>query len=70
MYTPEDGEKEPDWVQTERKQFSEFRDTNKVKAAAHGDLRSADCKAPEAQERPEGNVLKFGTNVNRSSRRK
>ncbi|XP_059203917.1 reticulocalbin-3 isoform X2 [Centropristis striata] len=29
MYTPENGEKEPDWVQTERKHFSEFRDTNK-----------------------------------------
>lgn len=31
MYTPESGESEPDWVQTEKKQFSEFRDTNKVK---------------------------------------
>lgn len=31
MYTPEPGESEPDWVQTERKQFSEYRDTNKVK---------------------------------------
>ncbi|XP_073318329.1 reticulocalbin-3 isoform X1 [Pagrus major] len=29
MYTPENGEREPDWVQTERKHFSEFRDTNK-----------------------------------------
>ncbi|XP_028268448.1 reticulocalbin-3 isoform X2 [Parambassis ranga] len=29
MYTPEPGESEPDWVQTERKQFSEYRDTNK-----------------------------------------
>lgn len=33
MYTPENGESEPDWVQTERKHFSEFRDANKVKAA-------------------------------------
>lgn len=31
MYTPENGESEPDWVQTEKKHFSEFRDTNKVK---------------------------------------
>lgn len=31
MYTPENDESEPDWVQTEKKQFSEFRDTNKVK---------------------------------------
>ncbi|XP_069566029.1 reticulocalbin-3 isoform X2 [Brachyistius frenatus] len=29
MYTTEDGEGEPDWVQTERKHFNEFRDTNK-----------------------------------------
>ncbi|XP_043955021.1 reticulocalbin-3 isoform X1 [Gambusia affinis] len=29
MYTPEDGESEPDWVQTERKHFGEFRDVNK-----------------------------------------
>ncbi|XP_040918056.1 reticulocalbin-3 isoform X2 [Toxotes jaculatrix] len=29
MYTSEDGESEPDWVQTERKHFAEFRDTNK-----------------------------------------
>ncbi|XP_034046633.1 reticulocalbin-3 [Thalassophryne amazonica] len=29
MFTPEDGESEPDWVQTEKKQFVEFRDTNK-----------------------------------------
>ncbi|XP_023151712.2 reticulocalbin-3 isoform X1 [Amphiprion ocellaris] len=29
MFSPEDGESEPDWVQTERKHFSEFRDTNK-----------------------------------------
>ncbi|KAM9392361.1 reticulocalbin-3 [Pholidichthys leucotaenia] len=29
MFTPENGESEPDWVQSERKQFSEFRDTNK-----------------------------------------
>lgn len=36
MHTAEDGESEPDWVQTERKQFSEFRDTNKVKE--HKDL--------------------------------
>lgn len=32
MYTPEDGESEPDWVQTEKKHFLEFRDSNKVKA--------------------------------------
>lgn len=31
MYTQEDSESEPDWVQTERKQFSDFRDINKVK---------------------------------------
>lgn len=31
MYTPENGESEPDWVQTEKKHFSEFRDTDKVK---------------------------------------
>ena len=31
MFTPEDGEKEPDWVVTERKHFTEFRDVNKVK---------------------------------------
>ncbi|XP_031148434.1 reticulocalbin-3 isoform X1 [Sander lucioperca] len=29
MFTPEDGESEPDWVHTERKHFSEFRDANK-----------------------------------------
>ncbi|XP_063047214.1 reticulocalbin-3 isoform X2 [Engraulis encrasicolus] len=29
MYSPEAGENEPDWVQTERKHFSEFRDINK-----------------------------------------
>ncbi|XP_054463074.1 reticulocalbin-3 isoform X2 [Anoplopoma fimbria] len=29
MFTPEDGDSEPDWVQTERKHFSEFRDANK-----------------------------------------
>ncbi|XP_019123298.1 reticulocalbin-3 isoform X1 [Larimichthys crocea] len=29
MYTPENGESEPDWVKTERKHFSEFRDANK-----------------------------------------
>ncbi|XP_014868051.1 PREDICTED: reticulocalbin-3 isoform X1 [Poecilia mexicana] len=29
MYTPEDSESEPDWVQTERKHFGEFRDVNK-----------------------------------------
>ncbi|XP_005164069.1 reticulocalbin-3 isoform X1 [Danio rerio] len=29
MYNPEDGETEPDWVTTEKKQFSEFRDMNK-----------------------------------------
>ncbi|KPP64275.1 reticulocalbin-3-like [Scleropages formosus] len=27
--SPEDGESEPEWVQTEKKHFSEFRDTNK-----------------------------------------
>ena len=30
MYTPENGEKEPEWVITERKHFYEFRDENKV----------------------------------------
>ncbi|XP_034751023.1 reticulocalbin-3 [Etheostoma cragini] len=29
MFNPEDGEREPDWVTTERKHFSEFRDANK-----------------------------------------
>ncbi|KAM3863567.1 reticulocalbin-3 [Diretmus argenteus] len=29
MYTSEDGEAVPEWVETERKHFSEFRDTNK-----------------------------------------
>ncbi|XP_072549523.1 reticulocalbin-3 isoform X2 [Salminus brasiliensis] len=29
MYTAEDGENEPEWVNTEKKQFSEFRDVNK-----------------------------------------
>ncbi|KAG7492144.1 hypothetical protein MATL_G00011280 [Megalops atlanticus] len=29
MFTPEKGESEPDWVQTERKHFSETRDVNK-----------------------------------------
>uniref|UniRef100_A0A8C1PJG1 Reticulocalbin 3, EF-hand calcium binding domain n=1 Tax=Cyprinus carpio TaxID=7962 RepID=A0A8C1PJG1_CYPCA len=29
MFTPEDGENEPDWVTTEKKHFSEFRDMNK-----------------------------------------
>ncbi|XP_075888785.1 reticulocalbin-3 isoform X2 [Nelusetta ayraudi] len=29
MFTPEEGESEPDWVQTERTHFSEFRDSNK-----------------------------------------
>ncbi|XP_018619939.2 reticulocalbin-3 isoform X1 [Scleropages formosus] len=29
MFSPEDGESEPEWVQTEKKHFSEFRDTNK-----------------------------------------
>ncbi|KAJ8284252.1 hypothetical protein COCON_G00031020 [Conger conger] len=29
MYAPENGESEPDWVQTEKKHFVEFRDVNK-----------------------------------------
>ncbi|XP_013876428.1 reticulocalbin-3 isoform X2 [Austrofundulus limnaeus] len=29
MYTPEEMESEPDWVQTEKKHFGEFRDVNK-----------------------------------------
>ncbi|XP_049600101.1 reticulocalbin-3 [Syngnathus scovelli] len=29
MYTPEDGESEPEWVQTEKKHFTDFRDANK-----------------------------------------
>lgn len=28
MYTAEEGEEEPEWVETERQQFSEFRDKN------------------------------------------
>lgn len=30
MFTPEEGESEPEWVTTERKHFSEYRDNNKV----------------------------------------
>lgn len=30
MFTPEEGESEPEWVATERKHFSEYRDANKV----------------------------------------
>uniref|UniRef100_A0A4W5P8V1 Reticulocalbin 3, EF-hand calcium binding domain n=1 Tax=Hucho hucho TaxID=62062 RepID=A0A4W5P8V1_9TELE len=30
MFTPENGESEPDWVLMEKKHFTEFRDTNKV----------------------------------------
>lgn len=30
MFSPENGENEPDWVTTEKKHFSEFRDMNKV----------------------------------------
>lgn len=30
MFTPEEGESEPEWVTTERKHFSEYRDLNKV----------------------------------------
>ncbi|KAJ8402561.1 hypothetical protein AAFF_G00366440 [Aldrovandia affinis] len=29
MFNPEDGESEPEWVTTEKKQFAEFRDLNK-----------------------------------------
>ncbi|XP_077475246.1 reticulocalbin-3 isoform X1 [Stigmatopora argus] len=29
MYTPEEGENEPEWVQTEKKHFTDLRDTNK-----------------------------------------
>lgn len=29
MYMSQDGEEEPEWVATERQQFSEFRDKNK-----------------------------------------
>ncbi|KAK5884282.1 hypothetical protein CesoFtcFv8_018120 [Champsocephalus esox] len=29
MFSPENGESEPDWVQTEKENFHEFRDTNK-----------------------------------------
>ncbi|XP_061740071.1 calumenin-like isoform X2 [Nerophis ophidion] len=29
IYTPEDGESEPEWVQTEKKHFTEMRDANK-----------------------------------------
>ena len=28
MYTPEDGEEDPEWVESERQQFNEFRDKN------------------------------------------
>lgn len=31
MFTPEEGESEPEWVTTERKHFSEYRDMNKVR---------------------------------------
>ena len=30
MFTPDDGESEPDWVLTEKKHFTEIRDMNKV----------------------------------------
>ena len=30
MFTPENGEKEPDWVLTERQHFHQIRDENKV----------------------------------------
>lgn len=30
MFSPENGENEPEWVTTEKKHFSEFRDMNKV----------------------------------------
>lgn len=30
MYTPEEGESEPEWVQTEKKHFTDLRDANKV----------------------------------------
>ncbi len=30
MFSSENGENEPDWVTTEKKHFSEFRDMNKV----------------------------------------
>lgn len=33
MYTPESGESEPEWVQTEKKHFIEIRDANKVKTS-------------------------------------
>ncbi|XP_077390423.1 reticulocalbin-3 isoform X1 [Festucalex cinctus] len=29
MYSPEEGESEPEWVQTEKKHFTDFRDANK-----------------------------------------
>lgn len=29
MYVGEDGDKEPEWVETERQQFAEVRDKNK-----------------------------------------
>lgn len=47
MYTSEDAGGEPDWVQTEKKHFSEFRDANKVKAAvSFGSEASVPCPHP------------------------
>ncbi|XP_051898945.1 reticulocalbin-3 isoform X1 [Pristis pectinata] len=38
MYTPEDGEPEPDWVRNEREQFKQFRDLDKDGKMDHKEI--------------------------------
>ncbi|XP_048377178.1 reticulocalbin-3 isoform X2 [Stegostoma tigrinum] len=38
MYTPEEGEPEPDWVRNEKEQFRDFRDTNKDGKLDHSEI--------------------------------
>ncbi|XP_048473400.1 reticulocalbin-3 isoform X2 [Rhincodon typus] len=38
MYTPEEGEPEPDWVRNEKEQFRDFRDTNKDGKLDHNEI--------------------------------
>ena len=44
MFTPENGEKEPDWVLTERQHFHQIRDENKVNTTfiSEGLIRNTD----------------------------
>lgn len=39
MFAHEDGGPEPDWVKTEREQFSDFRDLNKDGKMDHDEIR-------------------------------